>query len=90
MPSPPWWGRPSPRTRLPPGFSARLSDLFEISLQTRHFWEQLGALLRPLLWPYVVGSTLGAAVLAAVAYPVALAFVIRSRRRIAILKSVEN
>jgi uncharacterized protein (DUF2062 family) len=78
------------RTRLPPGFSSRLSELFESSLQTRHFWEQLGALLRPLLWPYVVGSTLGAAVLAAIAYPVALAFVIRSRRRIAILKSVEN
>jgi uncharacterized protein (DUF2062 family) len=51
---------------------------------------QLGALLRPLLWPYVVGSLIGAAVLAAIAYPVALAFVIRSRRRIAILKSVEN
>jgi uncharacterized protein (DUF2062 family) len=77
-------------TRLPPGFSAHLTELFESSFRTEHCWLQLGALLRPLLWPYVVGSLLGAAVLAAIAYPVALAFVIRSRRRIAILKSVEN
>jgi uncharacterized protein len=77
-------------TRLPAGFSTRLTELFESSLHTEHFWVQLGALLRPLLWPYVVGSLLGAVVLAAIAYPVALAFVIRSRRRIAILKSVEN
>jgi uncharacterized protein (DUF2062 family) len=67
-----------------------LTQLFESSLHTEHFWRQLGALLRPLLWPYVVGSLLGAAVLAAVAYPVALAFVIRSRRRIAILKSLKS
>jgi hypothetical protein len=33
-----------------------------------------------LLWPYLVGSTLGALVLAAIAYPLALAFV-TSRHR---------
>jgi hypothetical protein len=34
-----------------------------------------------LLWPYVVGSTFGALILAALAYPLALAF-LTSRRRI--------
>jgi uncharacterized protein (DUF2062 family) len=85
-----WFGGLITGTRMPPSFSTRLSELFENSLHTQQFWVQLGALLRPLLWPYVVGSLLGAAVLAAIAYPLALAFVIRSRRRIAILKSVEN
>ena len=37
--------------------------------------------IKPLLWPYTVGSLLGALVLAAMAYPLALAFV-TSRRRI--------
>jgi hypothetical protein len=35
----------------------------------------------PWLWPYVVGSMLGAVIMAAIAYPLALAFV-TSRRRI--------
>jgi uncharacterized protein (DUF2062 family) len=78
------------RTRLPPGFRDRLTQLFETSLHTEHFWQQLGVLLRPLFWPYMVGSLLGAAVFAAIAYPVALAFVIRRRRRISILKSAKN
>jgi len=38
-------------------------------------------ILKPLLVPYVVGSTIGALILTAIAYPVALAFV-TSRRRI--------
>jgi hypothetical protein len=37
--------------------------------------------LKPLLWPYTVGSFFGALILAAFAYPLALAFV-TSRRRI--------
>jgi uncharacterized protein len=78
------------RTRIPPGFRAQLTELFESPLLSGHFWLQLGALLRPLLWPYVVGSLLGAIVLAAIAYPIALAFVVRSRRRIAILKSAHH
>jgi uncharacterized protein (DUF2062 family) len=45
------------------------------------FWDRLITLLKPLLWPYTVGSTFGAVVLALIAYPLALAFV-TSRRRI--------
>ena len=43
--------------------------------------RQLMVTLKPLLWPYIVGSLVGAVVLATLAYPVALAFV-TSRRRI--------
>jgi uncharacterized protein len=67
--------------RIPPGFKARIATLFELSLYQGEFWRELGRVLKPLLWPYTVGSLIGAIVLAAIAYPLALAFV-TSRRRI--------
>jgi uncharacterized protein (DUF2062 family) len=85
-----WLGAALTRTRLPPGFQERLTDLFELSFTDREFWYQVALLLRPLFWPYMVGSLLGAAVFAGIAYPVALAFVIRRRRLISILKSRNN
>lgn len=69
------------RTRLPPGFGERLVDLFQLSLLHGDFWRQLWVLVRPLMWPFVVGSLIGAAIMAAIAYPLALAFV-TSRRRL--------
>jgi len=66
---------------IPPGFRGRIGSLFELSLYGGEFWRQLAAILRPLLWPYTVGSLIGALALAAVAYPLALAFV-TSRRRL--------
>ena len=74
-------GAPLTQHRIPPGFQSQLAALFDLSLFHSDFWYQLGILLRPLLWPYTVGSTMGALVLAALAYPLALAFV-TSRRRI--------
>ena len=68
------------RTRLPLGFRERLFDLFELSFTDSTFWQQMTDLLKPLLWPYTVGSLIGASVIAGLAYPVALAFV-RTRRR---------
>jgi uncharacterized protein (DUF2062 family) len=65
----------------PEGFKAQLSALFELSLYQGEFWRRLITILKPLLWPYAVGSLLGAIAMAAVAYPLALAFV-TSRRRI--------
>ena len=65
----------------PAGFKAQLSALFEMSVFHGEFWHQLITILKPLLWPYAVGSFLGAIVMAAIAYPLALAFV-TSRRRI--------
>lgn len=65
---------------LPPEFGVQLRELFELSLLQSEFWQRLAALLRPLLRPYVVGSTIGAALLAAAAYQIALAFVVARRR----------
>ena len=67
--------------RLPPGFRIRFRDLFELSLFQGEFWRQLGVVLKPLGLSYVVGSTIGAVLLAAAAYHLALAF-IASRRRL--------
>ena len=64
------------RTRLPPEFGAELTRLFALSILTREFWAHLTSLMSPLLWPYVVGSTVGAVLLAVAAYPLALAFLI--------------
>ena len=69
------------RHRIPPGFRSQLGALFERSLFHTDFWRQLAVMLRPLLWPYTVGSLLGGIVMASLAYPLALAFV-TSRRRI--------
>ena len=67
--------------RPPPGFGSRFAALFDRSIFSGDFWHQLIITIRPLVWPYTVGSLFGALVLAALAYPLALAFV-TSRRRI--------
>ena len=67
--------------RIPPGFRPQLGALFDLSLFHAEFWHRLGVLLRPLIVPYAVGSTIGAVLLGVAAYPLALAFV-TSRRRI--------
>ena len=65
----------------PESFKNELVALFQMSLFHGEFWHRLITILKPWLWPYTVGSLLGAIVMAAVAYPLALAFV-TSRRRI--------
>jgi uncharacterized protein (DUF2062 family) len=69
------------RHKLPPGLRSQLGTLFELSVFDPAFAHRLITILKPLLWPFVVGSTIGALILAALAYPLALAFV-TSRRRI--------
>src|SRR5262252_2885340 len=69
------------RHKLPPGLRSQLGALFELSVFDPQFARRLITILKPLLWPYAVGSTIGALILAALAYPLALAFV-TSRRRI--------
>jgi uncharacterized protein (DUF2062 family) len=73
-------GAPLTGHRMPPGFRRQVIDLFELSLYQRAFWHELARILRPFLWPYAVGSTLGALLVAALSYPLALAF-LTSRRR---------
>jgi uncharacterized protein (DUF2062 family) len=68
------------RTDLPEGFRERLGNVMHLSFTDPTLWRNIGSMLEPLLWPYAVGSTIGAAVLATAAYPVALAFVRRRRR----------
>ena len=68
------------RTNPRPDLQERLTETFQLSIRTPEFWHQVAHLLRPLLWPYTIGSTLGAALLAAIAYRVALEFVVRRRR----------
>ena len=67
--------------RLPPGLRIQLRQIFELSLFHGEFWRRLGAVLRPLGWSYLVGSTIGAVLLSAASYHLALAF-IASRRRL--------
>lgn len=67
--------------RIPPGFKDQVTLLFEQSLFTGGFWHHLIVLFRPWLVPYTVGSLIGAVVLSAIAYPLALAFV-TSRKRL--------
>jgi hypothetical protein len=74
-------GAPITGHRIPPGFRQQVADLFELSLLQGDFWHRLVVILKPFFWPYTVGSLIGACVLAAFAYPLALGFV-TSRKRI--------
>jgi len=67
--------------RIPRGFRTQLRSLFELSMFHGDFWHRLASVMRPLVLPYTVGSLIGAMLLAAAAYHLALAFV-RSRRRL--------
>jgi uncharacterized protein (DUF2062 family) len=69
------------RRPIPKGFRTHVDALFDQSLFHVEFWRQLAMILKPLLWPYAVGSMIGAGLLALAAYPVALAF-LESRRRL--------
>jgi uncharacterized protein (DUF2062 family) len=51
-------------------------------------FRHLGHALTPLLWGYVLGSTIGAVILALIAYRVALAMIIAHRRRVEHTKQV--
>lgn len=67
---------------LPPEFGRQLATLFALSVTESAFWSGLGTLLRPLLWPFVLGSTVGAAVLAGVAYLIAVPAIVAGRTHI--------
>ena len=73
-------GAPLTGHRIPPGFRQQVRDLFEQSLFTGDFWHEPGHPPAAVV-PYTVGSMLGALVLSAIAYPLALAF-LTSRRRL--------
>jgi uncharacterized protein len=66
--------------RLPPGTLRQLREIFELSLFHSDFWHRLGLVLRPLEVPYLVGSTIGALLLSAASYHLALAFIVSRHR----------
>jgi uncharacterized protein (DUF2062 family) len=63
----------------PPDFREQVGGLFKLSLWQGDFWHRLVVVMKPLLWPYLVGSTLFAVVIAIAAYQLALAFVTNLR-----------
>ena len=69
------------RVQVPPGllgdFSSALADASWTDFRI------LAGTLAPLAWAYLLGSTLGALILAAIAYRVALAMVLAHRKRLA-------
>ncbi len=72
---------------VPPGF---WRDLREALSHTSTSWgefRRVAKVLAPLLWAYTLGSTIGAVVLAAVAYRVSLGMIVAHRRHLAATKS---
>lgn len=71
-------------------FGAQLEGLFAYSVWHGEFWRHLAGLLRPFLWPFVLGGLIGASVLSVVAYRAALAFVIARRRHPHPLREIQR
>ena len=53
---------------VPADFSQRLGNLAGVPFAGAAFWTDLWRLIEPLVWPFTLGSTAGAAILALVAY----------------------
>jgi uncharacterized protein (DUF2062 family) len=66
---------------LPADVGARLQTLFTSNPFTPAFWTQAGTILRPLVWPILLGSTTGAAVIGLLTYPLARAWLTRRAQR---------
>ena len=62
-------------TQLPPGFGERLGELFSLSLFGAEFWRTVAAEMRPLFWPYFVGSSIGSVLLSVAAYWLSFGFI---------------
>lgn len=67
------------RVDVPPGLLAELSGA--IASASWGDFRRIGSDLAPLAWAFALGSTLGAMLLAGVAYPVSLGMIRAHRRR---------
>lgn len=75
------------RAKVPPNL---LRDLQAALAQASWAdFRQLGHALTPLAWAYVLGSTIGAVILALIAYRVSLAMIIAHRRRVELHQQVK-
>jgi uncharacterized protein len=63
---------------VPPHLLRQLTDA--VSLTSLSGFREIGRTLAPLLWAYALGSTLGAVLLAVVAYRLSLAMILAHRR----------
>ncbi len=66
-------------TALPSGFAERVAQIFSLSLFHVEFWRQMAHDMRPLFWPYFVGSLAGAVALSLPAYWLTRGFLIARR-----------
>lgn len=76
------------RVDLPPRLLAQLRD--SLAHDSWANFRHLARSLAPLLWAYGLGSTIGAILLALVAYRVALVMIVRHRRKLAIGHTPEH
>jgi len=67
-------------TALPQGFGETVRQMFSLTIFSGEFWRQMAHDMRPLLWPYVVGSLLGAVALAVPAYWLTRGFLVARRK----------
>ncbi len=65
---------------LPADFASRLDQLVAGPMFNLPFWTGLFDLMRPLFWPYHLGSLAGAVVMAGLAYALALPAIIAGRK----------
>ena len=75
-----WLGATILRTELPPGVLERLRE----GLENRSWTEFRSAAvaLKPVLWAFTLGSLIGAALLALIAYRVSFAMITTHRQRL--------
>ncbi len=74
------------RVQVPPGVLTELSSAVAAGSWTDFL--RIAESLTPLAWAFFLGSTLGALVLAAIAYRVALTMILAHRRRVAAKQQV--
>ncbi len=67
---------------MPPHFAGQLAAVFDRSPLTGGFWSAMGTLVAPLVWPFTLGSLVGAVALGAVAFVVARPFVEAGRKHL--------
>lgn len=67
---------------LPPQFARQFGAVFDRSPLSREFWAAMGTLVAPLVWPFTLGSLVGAVVLGGVAFVVARPFIEAGRKHL--------
>jgi Uncharacterized protein conserved in bacteria (DUF2062) len=64
---------------LPADLGARFSRLLDLRVYTTEFWRVAVDALAPFAWAFLVGSTAAATIVGALAYVVAVRFLMRIR-----------